>query len=212
MSAKATDIIACPVCSSEITLEQLVGHLEGDRIFPRLIAINVPLAHLVLQYITLFAPAKQRLTTRKKLRLVEQLLPDLQRLAITHKGRDWPAPLANWEQAIEQMMAARIAGRLELPMSSHSYLYSILASLGDKVAAAAELQQEQDRRTGPRQDTVQVRGQTLPIGEALQVAYGGKDPALADIDARSRSAAPMPAATRDRIAALMGKTPKKDQP
>lgn len=210
MSAKPTEVIACPVCSSEVTLEQLVGHLEGDRTFARLIALSVPLPHLVMQYVSLFTPAKQRLTTRKKLRLVEQLLPDLQRQAVTHKGRDWPAPLVAWEQAIEQMLAARIAGRLELPMSGHGYLYSILAGLGEKVAAAAEQQQEQDRRISPRRDTVQVRGQTLPIGEALQVTFAGKDPALAAIEASNRNAAPMPADVRDRIAALTGKTPKKD--
>lgn len=212
MSAKPIDTIACPVCSSEVTLEQLVGHLEGDRTFAHLVALNVPLAHLVMQYLTLFKPAKQALTNRKKLRLVEQLLPDLQRQAVTHKGRDWPAPLVSWEQAIEQMMAARIAGRLELPMSSHGYLYSILAGLGEKVAAAAEQQQEHERRVSPRRDTVQVRGQALPIGEALQVTYADKDPALAEIDARARTAAPMPADVRDRIAALTGKPLKKDQP
>lgn len=202
--SKTPELIACPACGTELSLEHLVGHLDDEQAFSRLVALSVPMAHLVVLYIGLFTPEKQRLTLRKKVRLIAQLLPDLRRQAITHRGRDWPAPHATWAAAIEQMLAARTAGRLDLPMTGHGYLYAILAGMADKVEAQAEREHEAERRTGPRQDTVQVRGQALPIGEALQVAYGGKDPALARLEADSKTAAPMPASVRERLAQLKG--------
>lgn len=197
MSAATTkttpEVIACPVCHSVLTAEQLLGHEESARTFDSLLVVGVPLGGLVLQYLSLFCPAKQRLTNGKKLKLVEQLLPSLQRLAITHKGRDWPAPLPAWEKAFEQMQAARAAGRLDLPMTGHGYLFSILAALADKCEAKAEQAQQQALRTRPGTT------QAPPIGEVL-------DPALAEITARSQRAAPMPDSLRELRNRLKGKS------
>lgn len=204
MSGKAPEIIACPACGTELTLEHLVGSLDDEQAFSRLVALSVPMAHLVVLYIGLFTPEKQRLTLRKKVRLIAQLLPDLRRQAITHKGREWSAPHETWARAIEQMLAARAAGRLDLPMTGHGYLYAILAGMADKVEAVAEREQEAERRTGPRQDTVQVRGQTLGVVEALQAT---KTPALAAMDAHEKHVVPVPTHARDLLAKLKGKTP-----
>lgn len=145
--------MACPACGSELSLEHLLGSADDERAFARLVALSVPLAHLVVRYIALFSPPKQRLTLRKKVRLIAQILPDLQRGAITHKGRDWAAPHAAWGQAIDQMLGARDAGRLDLPMAGHGYLYAILAGMADKHEAQAEQAREQQQRTGARAAT-----------------------------------------------------------
>jgi hypothetical protein len=104
-----------------------------------------------------------------------------------------------WAQAFDQMLERRAAGTLELPMKSHGYLYAILAGMADKTEAAQEAKREEDARLRPRRDTVQVRGQALEIGAALDVVYGGKDPALAAIDQSKRNAAPIPAHLRERM-------------
>lgn len=209
--SKSVETIACPVCRTELSLEQITGHLDDERAFARLVALTVPMARSVVQYLGLFTPPRQILTLRKKVRLIQQLLPDLSRCAITHRGRDWAAPPAAWEQAIEQMLAARDAGRLDLPMKSHAYLYTILMGLADKVEGAAEAQANTERfqaaRAVPTAATVQVRGQTLTIGDALQQVHGGRDPALVKAEADARNAAPMPAAVRAQLAALRGGKP-----
>lgn len=208
MSDKTPEVIACPACGTELTLEHLVGSIDDERAFSRLVALSVPMAHLVVLYIGLFRPEKQRLTLRKKVRLIAQLLPDLRREAITHKGRDWPAPHATWAQAIEQILATRAAGRLDLPLTGHGYLYAVLAGMANKVEAFAERELEADRRTGPRQDTVQVRGQALPIGNALQTLYPGKDPVLAAMDAHKKDVVPAPEHARALLAQLKRGQPK----
>ena len=159
--------LTCPVCSATLNFEQIASRLEADRTFDRLIAVSVPLGNIVLQYLTLFTPAKQRLTNSKKLRLIGQLLPDLERRAITHKGRDWPAPLPLWAAAMEQMLSARANDRLTLPMTGHTYLYSILAAQADKQEGAAEQQHEQERRAGPRPATTNA---PVQVAQALQPA------------------------------------------
>ena len=191
--------ITCPACGAEFDLTVAFACEEERRAFARLASVSIPLGTRVLKYIALFTPPKQRLTSAKKLKLLMQLLPDLERKVITHKGRDWTAPLDAWAQAIDQMLAARDAQRLELPMKGHGYLYAVLAGMADKHEAAQEAKREEDARLRPRRDTVQVRGQALEIGAALGVVYGGKDPALAAIEQRNRAAAPMPAAVRERL-------------
>lgn len=191
--------ITCPACGAEFDLSVAFATEEERQAFARLASVSIPLGTRVLKYIALFQPPKQRLTSAKKLKLLMQLLPDLERKAITHKGRDWPVPLEAWAQAFDQMQAAREAGRLELPMKGHGYLFAILSGMADKHESAAEQQREQDHRQRPQRDTVQVRGQTMEIGTALDVVYGGKDPALAAIEQRDRNAAPMPHHVRQRI-------------
>lgn len=138
------------MCRTPIALEQITAQLNDEGAFKRLVHLTVPLPHLVLQYVALFTPEKQQLTLPKQLLLIKQLLPGLQSGVLTHKGREWPAPLAAWAQGIEQMLAARAAGRLELPMTGHGYLYAIVTGLADKAEATQEQQRESELRTGPR--------------------------------------------------------------
>ena len=194
--------ITCPSCGAEFDLTVAFATEEERQAFARLASVSIPLGTRVLKYVALFQPPKQRLTSAKKLKLLLQLLPDLERKAITWKGRDWPAPLEAWAQAFDQMLAQRDAQRLELPMKGHSYLYAVLSGMADKHEAAAEHKREQDARLRPLRDAVQVRGQSMEIGTALDVVYGNKDPALAAIEQRDRNAAPIPADVRARMDAM----------
>ena len=146
--------LSCPVCGTELDLAVLFSHEHDQRALARLAAVSIPLGGRVLQYLGLFTPPKQRLTAAKKIKLILQLLPDLERGAISWKGRDWPAPRTAWAMAIDQMLAARDAQRLELPMKGHGYLYAILAGMADRFEGQAEQQREQELRTGPRAATV----------------------------------------------------------
>lgn len=141
---------ACPACGAEFDLQVAFAHETDQRALARLAAVSIPMGARVLQYLQLFQPPRQRLTAAKKIKLLLQLLPDLERRAITHKGREWAAPLEAWAQAIDQMLEARRAGRLELPMKGHAYLYAILAGMAGAHEARAETAREAERRSGPR--------------------------------------------------------------
>lgn len=196
--------LSCPVCGTELDLAVLFSHEHDQRSLARLAAVSIPLGPRVLQYVALFTPPKQRLTAAKKIKLILQLLPDLERQAITHKGRDWAVPLAAWAQAIDQMLAARDAQRLELPMKGHGYLYAVLASMADKFEGQAEQQREQELRTGPRAATVNG---PKSVGDLVQAPAPSAAP-------RPAPAAPAPAvmsptvrAWREQIAQKKGTMP-----
>ena len=184
--------LSCPVCGAELDLAVLFSHEHDQRSLARLAAVSIPLGARVLQYVALFTPPKQRLTSAKKIKLILQLLPDLERQAISHKGRDWVAPLAAWAQAIDQMLAARDAQRLELPMKGHGYLYAVLAGMADKFEGQAERQHEQELRTGPRAAT--VNGPTN-VGDLVQAPAPSAAP-------RPAPAAPAPAGMSPTVRAM----------
>ncbi len=146
--------LSCPVCGAEFDLAVLFKSEESRKTFERLTANCSPLKDRLAQYAALAKPPKHKLGTDKALRIIATLLPDIERGAITRNGRDWPAPLSAWAQAIDQMLERRNAGTLELPMKGHGYLYAILAGMADKFEGQAEQAREQQLRTGPRAATV----------------------------------------------------------
>lgn len=157
----------CPCCGAELDLATAFAAESDRQALARLVSMSVPLGARVLQYLSLHQPAKQRLTAAKKIKLLLQLLPDLERRAITHKGRDWQAPLPAWAAAMDQMLAQRDTGRLELPLKGHGYLYAVLAASADKHEAQAEQQREQERINAARP---RAHGQAQGIAAALGAA------------------------------------------
>lgn len=203
--------LSCPACGAELDMAVLFAHQADHQALARLIAVSVPLGARVMQYIGLHTPAKQRLTAAKKIKLLMQLLPDLERQVVSRNGREWAVPLALWAQAIDSMLATRDAGRLDLPLKGHGYLYAVLQGLADKAEAAAEAKTEADKRTGASTPTVTVRGQAMPMGQAIEQVFGGIDPAIAALNQTDRTAALPSAETRKKIAELLG-AQKKAQP
>ena len=192
--------LSCPTCGSELDLAVLFAHEQDQRALARLASVSIPLGARVLQYLALFTPPKQRLTAAKKIKLILQLLPDLERQAITHKGRDWEAPLAAWAQAIDQMLSQRDAQRLELPMKGHGYLFAILAGMADKHEASAEQQREQQLRTGPRAATTHGPASVAALVQQAQPAAATR-PAPA---AAQPGTSPTVRAMREHIAKTKG--------
>ena len=191
--------LSCPVCGTELDLAVLFSHEHDQRALARLASVSIPLGGRVLQYLALFTPPKQRLTAAKKIKLILQLLPDLERQAITWKGRDWAAPREAWAMAIDQMLAARDAQRLELPMKGHGYLYAILAGMADRFEGQAEQQREQQLRTGPRAATVNAPRSVADLVQAPA-------PAAAP---RPAPAAPAPAGVSPMVRAMRAEIERK---
>ncbi|MFT4190876.1 MAG: hypothetical protein QM617_05035 [Comamonas sp.] len=194
--------ITCPSCNADMDLDVALAHDELRAAVAEIITVSLPLGRQVLRYANLFKPRKNKMRPDRLARLIGQLAPDLQRQAITHNGREWTVPHAAWEAGFNAMLERAASGKFTLPLESHGYLYATLASQADKAEGQAEAQTESDRRVVPRRDNVQIHGQTLPIGDALQVAFARRDPALAKLDADSRNAAPAPDHIKARLAAL----------
>lgn len=191
--------LSCPNCGADLDVSTLFASAADQKALARLASVSIPMGARVLQYVQLFKPARQSLTARKKIKLLLELLPDLERRAVTWKGRDWPAPLAAWAEAIDQMLGQRDAGKLELPMKHHAYLYAVLAGMADKAEAAAEKKREADKRSarpaGARAPALTVADMLAPLHMPTtppKAPAAGTSPAVRAMKAeieRSRAAA-----------------------
>ena len=134
--------LKCPACSAEMDLDVLLAHEEGRHVLAQLLLLGVPLGALLLRYVGLFRPARRALSMSRTLALLAELWPDMQRGAITRKGREWPTTPAQWQQAIEAVLAARDKGALTLPMTGHGYLHEVLMGVVDKAEREVEKERE----------------------------------------------------------------------
>lgn len=193
--------VTCPGCGAEMTLDVLLAHEESRRAMAQLAQLTVPMSGPVLRYLALFRPAKRQMSHARVVTLIEELLPDLQRAAITRKGREWAATPALWQAAIETVLAARDKGALTLPLTSHGYLYEVLAGLADKHEAQAERETEADRR-GRRAAGVDAAG-AVPAAAVLKAAAVAPPapPAYSGPSPYARKVAAELAARKARIAA-----------
>ena len=176
-------------------LDVLFSHEESRQAMARLAAISVPLGKRVLQYIRLFKPGTRQLGHGRVVKLIEELLPDMQRHAITHNGRDWQAPLETWSIAFDRLLERRDTGKLTLPLKSHGYLYEVIAGMVDKAESAAESKNEAERRARrPAGEATNLQSVTATLQPAPVVviappqgpsAYALK--VKADADARKRA-------------------------
>lgn len=169
--------VTCPSCGAEMSLDVLLAHEESRRALARLAAVSVPLGAQVMRYLALFRPAKRQMSHARVVALLEEVLPDIERSAVTRRGRQWPAPRESWRVALETVLEARDKGSLTLPLKSHGYLYEILLGMADKQEAAAERERETSRQGGRAYSA----GPTS-VADAVAGALGTKDTS-ADVQA-----------------------------
>ena len=139
-------VLCCPSCGGEMSLDVLISNNELRRAMSDLIGKGLSVGNLLLRYVALFRPAKNRISADRYAKLIVQLLPDLERRAITHKGREWSVPTETWKAGFEAMVEKAAAGKLTLPLENHNYLYAVLVGLADKVEAKDEAEVEDQRR------------------------------------------------------------------
>ena len=188
----------CSVCGAEETLDMLILRMIDDDEARRLIAdvltMSLPVGGLVVRYLRLFKPPKQKLRMSKVAALLGELVPDMQRNAIERNGRTWLVGLDAWKAAFQAVFDAHEKGTLTPPLLGHGYLYQVLMHLADKAEAQIERETEAERRN--HRQAGPASGPTT-VGAAL-----GKDPALRKLDADARTTHGMPPHIRERADAL----------
>lgn len=187
-----------------MSLDVALTHEELRRAMHDLLLISLPLGSLVMRYVNLFRPAKNRLSGDRMARLVGELVPDIQRSAITHRGREWAMPIDGWKTGLETMLERASNGKLDLPLDSHAYLYTVLAGLAEKVEAQAEAEREAERRHG--RDSAERR-RAGSIGTRVVAVQRALDPALRQRDLASLTATPAPEGIRALRDQLTGRKP-----
>ena len=180
-------INACTVCGAEESLDALLHRMIDDDTVRRLIAqvVNdsLPLGALVVRYLRLHKPARQRLRMKIVAQLLAELVPDMQRGRIERSGRSWVCDGDGWKAALQAVFDAQDKGTLGLPLQGNGYLYQVLMNMADKTEAVLEKHTDAVRRG---------RGHTAgaqPVGAVLDQLLGEAPAAPVAIPAAPRAPA-----------------------
>jgi len=114
----------------------------------------VPMSLRLVKYLRLFKPATRAMSMARTVKLLGELVPDIQRQSINAKGRDWRTDDEVWCQAFEVMTSRRDEGKLKLPLTSHAYLYEVVCGLAFEREYQEERERERERKNARRSDSV----------------------------------------------------------
>lgn len=117
----------CPCCGAENSLDALIAHEQARQSLWTLANIGGPMTQGLVRYLGLFRPSKSALSASRMATLMAELLPDIQAGQIYRNGQSYPAPVAAWAYAFNEVLSARDSGRLKTPLKSNGYLYEIIA-------------------------------------------------------------------------------------
>lgn len=117
----------CPCCGAENSLDALLAHEDAREAVWAVAQVGGEIGRLAVQYIALFRSANSSLSMGRMAKLLGEILPDIQRGAITRDRIEYPAPPEAWVYAMRQMLDRRASGSLKLPLKSHGYLYEVIS-------------------------------------------------------------------------------------
>jgi hypothetical protein len=206
MAALDSLVNTCAVCGAEESLDALIHRMIDDEQVRRLIAdimtTSLPLGGLVLRYLRLHKPAKQKLRMDKVAKILHELLGDMQRNCIERKGREWHIDKEGWKLALEAVFAAELKGSLTLPLDGNAYLYEVIMRLSDKAEGEAEKSAQASSRgrayQGGAKSIAELAGAAL---HANSPSSEGVAAPLAIAPPRERTESPTVKAIKAEIAA-----------
>lgn len=120
----------CPHCGQRIAAIDAVNDDCARRLMGAL--STQPLAEIagqLLAYLQLFRPRKQALRWSRALSIAQEIGCQVGDSTIERGGRKRKASAWHWQQGIEEVLATRDAGKLDLPLKSNGYLFEVVYRL-----------------------------------------------------------------------------------
>ena len=100
-------ITRCPNCGAVASLDSLLAGEDAADLLVMVAALDAGVGKAALRYLGLFRPGKGRLTFSRSAKLLGELMPDMQRQAVSRGGVDYPAPPAAWLYGFQTALEAR---------------------------------------------------------------------------------------------------------
>jgi hypothetical protein len=160
----------CPACNSLFTLDAaLQGESVRDSVLHAL-ALPAPMAKLMVQYLSCFAPKQSQLSWARVAYILGDLRLRIDAATVTHKGVTYAAPQEYFAMGLEAVLQSKLSGSLVCPIKDNAYLFSIIASFANKAAAKAETADNQRRAgiaTGATHASHRVAERSAPVEKTL---------------------------------------------
>lgn len=171
--------LTCPRCGQGYALREALQDDDWRALVDHLVSLPAAVQRPLLDYLALFAPAKQqRLQPARACRLLDQIAPQIRDARVTRNGVSYVVPADTWAAAMRYLVDTPPA-TLKLPLKSHGYLLQILADKAERLAAADERAREEARRARAHIDAGPVAvGKVL--GAEGTVARKGPPPGWRD--------------------------------
>lgn len=150
----------CPECSAKFPLHLALQDARARQALLAALKVQPALAGDLLAYMDLFSPAKKAIRMDKLARLLDELAVPMRAGEITFDRKTLPAPTDYWRAAFAVVIAKNDKGELELPLTTHNFLFKVITGLANKAGA----QQEQQKETALRQGTQSTQAKA-PIVE-----------------------------------------------
>lgn len=170
--------MSCPGCGVHGSYECFTSDAAARACFAAAQKLPAGFGPLLLDYLTLFRPAKRLLTWKRARKLMDELVPMIAAGEVQRDHRRHAVPVDAWRAGIENIMAQR--ERLTLPLKSHGYLLSIVIGEAPKLAAAAEAAGEELRRVASRQRSGSHSQAVAELAGEIAVRKRLKQPPMTD--------------------------------
>lgn len=161
--------LACPSCGALMSLDVVVAHDGAREAVQIALQLPAPLGKLLIQYLTLFRPAKRQLTLDRVADILSELLPMIIAGRIRRDGKDFAVAQVIWAAGLTEIMTRHKAKPLKTPLKSHGYLFEILISLAGSAEAKLEARLEQQRQMPSAQDRDRRSNAQKPVNAAAHL-------------------------------------------
>lgn len=128
--------LRCPKCATTGDVLLFV-EAEATRVTLKRLFSRTPIGLLVLRYVDLHKPATRDMSPDRWNKLATEVMDLVEQGNLQHQGRHISAPLEAWQYAVDEAYKQRDAGKLQLPLSGHGWITSVIAAYKPKPAAPA---------------------------------------------------------------------------
>lgn len=119
--------LRCPACGVTGDI-MLFTEAEATRQTLARLFSRTPVGMLVLRYVQLHKPATRDMSPERWNKLAIEVMDLVELGGLQHQGHTIPAPLEAWQYAVDEAYKQRDAGKLQLPLSGHGWITSVIAA------------------------------------------------------------------------------------
>ena len=148
-------IIQCPSCGAQNSLDTLLEHDEAAQALVLALSFT-SCGKEIVKYVSLFRPAKSKLSWSRVNKILSEILPLIQAQRIERNGVSVDAPLHVWQSAFEKTLLARDCGSLKTPIKTHGYLFEVICTESQKAAPIQVSRVESNAIVKPMSATAQA--------------------------------------------------------
>lgn len=176
--------LTCPACGALMSLDVVVAHEGARAAVQAALQLPAPLSRQLIQYLTLFRPAKRQLTLDKLATLLNELLPMIHAGEIRRDGKTYRLSPAMWSAGMQEMMDRDKHKPFTRPLKTHGYLLDVLVSKANSEEAKQEARLERDRQQPSARQQAKRSGSNNPVQVATHLqtlkkaAQGQAEPEL----------------------------------